>query len=81
MLYLCGIKVLKIMQSIPSRRTQKNIANFAIEWSEGNLGSGAKVKAKAQRYLNLYRDWIYENLPYDYSRIVGCIEWHNFHEL
>lgn len=69
------------MQTIPTKTVENNILKFAREWSQGNLGSGPKVKAKAQKYLDLYGDWIYQINPNAHSMIAGCIEWHNFHEI
>ena len=47
------------MTNTPTSRQAANIAAFAAKWHEGDLGSGPKVKATAQRYLDLFRDWIW----------------------
>lgn len=65
------------MTNTPTSRQAANIAAFAAKWHEGDLGSGPKVKATAQRWLDLFRDWIWQNSQDNYSAIAGCIEWHN----
>lgn len=68
------------MGSTPTPRIKKNIAKFTSMWAAGDMVACKESYEAAQRYLDMFGDWLFENMEPAHDQLVGVIEYTNFHD-